>query len=151
MKLFEALAQRKALQTELAELITLRQETFQHAEDEEPELNYTETSRKISAIIDDLRSLKLRIIKSNLGTELPNGMSLAEGVIAVADVRNEITNLRQLSQRDRLFGHSRTAKTDLKMVPQASRIKVLDEIRTLNEGKVQLDKWIAEANQSVEV
>lgn len=151
MKLFEALAQRKALQTEIAELTNLRQETFQHADDEFPELNYADTTSKIGQLVEELRKLKLRIITANLKTKLPNNALLAEAIIAVADIRAEIQNLRDLSRRDRIYGHTRQARTDIKMVPQATRTQVLDQIRILDTERVQLDKLIAEANQSVEV
>ncbi len=152
MKLFEALAKRKTLQTEIAELTNLRQETFQHADDEFPELNYGATTKNLGKLVSELRNLKLRIMNANIATKLPNGTSLAEAIIAVADIRAEIQNLRELTRRERgLYGRTRQARTDLKMVPQATRVQVLDQIRILDTERVQLDKFIAEANQSVEV
>lgn len=54
MKLFEALALKKALQNQLTQLISIRNSTFEYPEDEKPEFNFQELTSRIKEKVNEM-------------------------------------------------------------------------------------------------
>jgi len=64
MKLFEALSLKKALQSQLTQLISLRNNTFEYPADERPEFNFDELTKRIKEKVKEITSLKLAIMRA---------------------------------------------------------------------------------------
>jgi uncharacterized membrane protein len=87
LKLFEALSLRKALQAQLTQLISLRNNTFEYPEDEQPEFKFDELTNRIKEKANEITALKLAIMKANVNAKLANGLTLSEGIIELANAR----------------------------------------------------------------
>lgn len=87
MRLFEALALRKALQNQLAQLVSLRNSTFEYPEDERPGFDFEELTKRIKEKANEVTRLKLAIMNANMNSKLPNGLTLYEGIIKLANIR----------------------------------------------------------------
>jgi hypothetical protein len=66
MKLYEALAMKKSLQTQLVQLIGLRNRNLEYPEDEKPEFDFDSLTAKIKEIVIKLTKIKVAIAKENL-------------------------------------------------------------------------------------
>jgi hypothetical protein len=80
MRLFEALALKKALQNQLTQLISLRNSTFQYPEDEKPGFGFEELTKRIKEKVNEVTGLKLAVMRANMTSKLPNGLTLYEGI-----------------------------------------------------------------------
>jgi hypothetical protein len=64
MKVFEALALKKSVQNQLAQLISLRNSTFEYPEDEKPDFDFEELTKRIKEKVNEVTGLKLAIMKA---------------------------------------------------------------------------------------
>lgn len=155
MKLFEALALRKALQSDLGQLISIRSSTFTHTVDEEPEFLFEDLTKQIKSKVNEITKLKLAIMEMNLTYILPNKMSLYEAIIELANIRSAIEQLQSLLQVGRgalaEYAYRRTISTELKMVKQEKPENLLRLIQTFEGKRRMLDSLIQEANHNAEI
>jgi hypothetical protein len=79
MRLFEALALKKALQNQLTQLISLRNSTFEYPEDEKSGFDFEELTKRIKEKVNEVTGLKLAVMRANMNSKLPNGLTLYEG------------------------------------------------------------------------
>jgi len=154
MKLFEALALRKALQNQLAQLVSLRNSTFEYPEDEKPAFDFEELTKRIKEKVNDVTSLKLAIMGANMSSKLPNGLTLYEGIIELANTRSAIDQLQdliQIGKRGFFLGDRRRSTTEIRMIKQASPESILKMIEHYDTKRRVLDAMIQEPNHSVEI
>jgi hypothetical protein len=154
MKLFESLALKKSLQNQLAQLISLRNSTFEYPEDEKPEFDFEELTKRIKEKVNEVTSLKLAIMKANMNSKLPNGLTLYEAIIELANTRSAVDQLQDLIQigKRRLFlSDRRRTTTEIKTIKQTSADKILKMIEQYDNKRRVLDAMIQEANHAIEV
>ena len=154
MRLFEALALRKTLQNQLAQLISLRNSTFEYPEDEKPEFDFEELTNRIKEKVNDVTRLKLAIMEANMSSKLPNGLTLYEGIIELANTRSAIDQLQDLIQigRKGLFlSDRRRSTTEIRTLKQASPESILTLIEHYDTKRRGLDAMIQEVNHTVEI
>jgi hypothetical protein len=154
VRLFEALALRKTLQNQLAQLISLRNSTFEYPEDEKPEFDFEELTNRIKEKVNDATRLKLAIMEANMSNKLPNGLTLYEGIIELANTRSAIDQLQDLIQigRKGLFlSDRRRSTTEIRTLKQASPESILTLIEHYDTKRRGLDTMIQEANHTVDI
>jgi hypothetical protein len=154
VRLFETLALRKALQNQLAQLISLRNSTFEYPEDEKPAFDFEELTKRIKEKVNDVTRLKLAIMGANMSSKLPNGLTLYEGIIELANTRSAIDQLQDLIQigRKGLFlSDRRRSTTEIRTLKQASPESILTLIEHYDTKRRILDAMIQEANHTVEI
>ena len=154
MRLFEALALRKALQNQLGQLISLRNSTFEYPEDEKPEFDFDELTKRIKEKVNDATRLKLAIMDANMSSKLSNGLTLYEGIIELANTRSAIDQLQDLIQigRKGLFlSDRRRNTTEIRTLKQASPESILTLIEHYDTKRRGLDAMIQEVNHTVEI
>ena len=152
--MFEALALRKALQNQLAQLVSLRNSTFEYPEDEKPAFDFEELTKRIKEKVNDVTSLKLAIMGANMSSKLPNGLTLYEGIIELANTRSAIDQLQdliQIGKRGFFLGDRRRSTTEIRMIKQASPESILKMIEHYDTKRRVLDAMIQEPNHSVEI
>jgi len=154
MKLFEALALRKALQSQLAQLVSLRNSRFEYPEDEKPEFDFEELTKRIKEKVNEVTGLKLAIMRANTGSKLSNGLTLYEGIIELANIRSAIDQLQdliQIGRRGLFVSDRRRTTTEIRMIKQASPERILKMIEHYDAKRRILDAMIQEANHTVEI
>jgi len=154
VKLFEALSLKKALQSQLTQLISLRNSTFEYPEDEKPEFNFEELTKRIKEKVNEITALKLAIAKANFDTKLPTGLTLSESIIELANTRAALDQLQDLIQTGRrglFLSEKRRSTTEIRMVKQAKPESILEMIETYDRKRREMDAVIQEANHTVEI
>ena len=154
MRLFEALALRKALQNQLAQLVSLRNSTFEYPEDEKPGFDFEELTKRIKEKANEVTRLKLAIMNANMNSKLPNGLTLYEGIIELANIRSAIDQLQDLIQIGRrgLFAiDRRRSTTEIRTIKQASPESILTLIEHYDTKRRIIDAMIQEANHTIEI
>ena len=128
MRSFEALALRKTLQNQLAQLISLRNSTFEYPEDEKPAFDFEELTKRIKEKVNDVTRLKLAIMEANMSSKLPNGLTLYEEIIELANIRSAIDQLQdliQIGKRGFFLSERRRSTTEIRTIKQASPESIL--------------------------
>jgi len=154
MKLFEALALKKALQNQLAQLISLRNSTFEYSEDEKPEFDFQELTSRIKEKVKEITGLKLAVMRANMNSNLPNGYTLYEAIIELANIRSAIDQLQdllQIGRRGFLLSERRRSTSEIKTIKQAAPEKILKMIEEYDTKRRLLDAMIQEANHMTEI
>ena len=154
MRLFEALALRKALQNQLTQLISLRNTTFEYPEDEKPGFDFEELTKRIKEKVNEVTGLKLAIMNANMSSKLPNGLTLYEGIIELANIRSAIDQLQdliQIGKRGFFMSDRRRSTTEIRTIKQASPESILKMIEHYDAKRRILDAIIQEANYTIEI
>ena len=154
MKLFEALALKKSLQNQLTQLISIRNSTFEYPEDEKPEFDFQELTSRIKEKVNEITRLKLAVTKANMNSNLPNGYTLNEAIIELANIRSAIDQLQDLLQIGKsrfLFSERRRNTTEIKTIKQTAPDKILKMIEEYDTKRRLFDAIIQEANHTTEI
>jgi hypothetical protein len=91
---------------------------------------------------------------ANMSSKLPNGLTLYEGIIELANTRSAIDQLQDLIQigRKGLFlSDRRRSTTEIRTLKQASPESILTLIEHYDTKRRILDAMIQEANHTVEI
>ncbi len=150
MKLGEALTELKREQNRLARLILLRKEHVYREEGKPARFDPQALTKEINKKGDQIRNLKLRIQCTNIATKVPEEkMTVAEAIIKMNDIRNEIKNLAGLFERrsSYLFRD----KDEVKKTTAIDERKVEEEIEKLEKEKTRLDNKIQTINWTTTV
>ena len=152
MKLGEALSLVKAKRGYLASQYELLKEHMFYETGKKPEFAAIEILDNIEKTEKELRGLKISIMKSNLGERLESGMSPAEAIIAIGDIRSKIAQMERTKKdpyKDKLF-----FRADDKRIEYASQIplkEIENKIKELDARKIKLDSELQMANWRIEV
>ena len=145
MNLGEALSLLKKEKSKLVRLINLRKENVYFEEGKKPEFDTKKLTNEIDSEIDNIRTLKIRILKTNLNTKLQGDpISLAEAIIKVGDIRSKLAKLSDLFERKRDWFMEKETK---KNIAQISESEIEDEIEKLEiekgilDNKLQMTNW----------
>lgn len=153
MKLYEALATKESLQSQLTQLIGLRNRGMEYPEDEKPEFDFDSLTEQIKDLVKKLTKFKVEIAKANINTTLSNGKTLFENIIELSNLRSTIDQLKDMIHTERsLFRSSeRRSKEDVKMLKQKDTLTLISMLHEYQSRKNALDSLIQQANQSVEI
>jgi len=150
-KLGEALAEKKRIQVRLAKCNDLLKKSYYYKN--KPDFDYGKLRGEIISLIANLRELKLRILNTNLSTNVvykEKDISIAELIIRLGDIRSEIAVLNELyNPKDRLYSLRYTDEEDAK--PQVPPEDVEKEISRLNQEKTELDALLQHTNWTTEL
>jgi len=150
MKLGAGLSKLKSDKSQLARLIKLRKDSMYVKEGKTPSFDAAELTDSINSKIDEIRELKVRIMKTNLGTEIED-LALAEAIIKVGDLRSKIANLTELIEFDRRYSWLDRDDKEVDYTPQINESLIEEEARKLEQEKVKLDNEIQKMNWTVEL
>jgi len=150
MKLGAALSRLKSEKSQLARMIQIRKDTMYVKEGKRPAFDVKELTDRINEKIDDIRKLKIQIMRTNLETKADD-ITLAEAIVKVGDLRSKLANLSELIKLDRsdwLWGRK---EKEVEYIPQVDEKIVEDEIKELEKEKVKLDNEIQKSNWTVDL
>ena len=148
MKLGAALSKLKSEKSQLARMIQIRKDTMYVKEGKRPAFD-VEITDKINEKIDDIRKLKIQIMKTNLETKA-NDITLAEAIVKVGDLRSKLANLSELIKLDR-YDSLFSREKQVEYIPQVDEKIVEDEIKELEKEKVKLDNEIQKSNWTIDL
>jgi hypothetical protein len=153
MKLYEALATKKSLQSQLVQLIGLRNRNLEYAEDEKPEFDFDSLTIRIKEVVIKLTNIKVGIAKANMNTNLSNGKTLFENIIELSNLRSTVDQLKDMVHTERrgFLDRERRSKEDVKTLKQKDALTLLSMLEDYQGRKNALDALIQQANQSVEI
>ena len=154
MKLYEALAMKTTLQSQLTQLISLRNRSQEYPEDEEPEFNFDTLTIEIKDVVRKLSKLKLEIARANMNTMLSNGKTLFESITELQNLRSTLAQLKDLMHIEGRFlwgSERRTKKEDVRMRKQKDAQSLLTMLQEYQQRKNALDSLIQQANHGIEI
>lgn len=111
-------------------------------------------TKRIKEKVNEVTRLKLAIMKANMNSKLPNGLTLYEGIIELANIRSAIDQLQDLIQVGRrgLFASDRRrSTTEIRTIKQASPENILTMIEHYDTKRRVLDAMIQEANHTIDI
>ena len=145
---------KSSLQSQLTQLISLRNRNQEYPEDEKPEFDFDTLTTQIKELVRKLSKLKVEIAKANISTTLPNGKTLFESIIELQDLRSTLSQIKDLIHIEGRFlwgSERRSKKEDVKMRKQKDPQTLLSMLQDYQQRKNALDSLIQQANQSVEI
>ena len=144
MKLGESLSKLKKEKSRLARLILLRKQNMFIEEGKKPKFDPILLSKEIEKKIEEIRTLKIKIQKTNLRTKIiGEDISLAEAIIKVNDIRSKLSHLNSLfDERPSRY----SLANEKEKVAQMDELEVEDLIEKLEIEKAQLDNKIQMTN-----
>lgn len=152
MKLGEALSLVKAKRGYLASQYELLKEHMFYESGKKPEFNVAEILDNIERTEKELHHLKISVMKANLNEKLENGMSPAEAILAIGDMRSRIAQMERARKdpyKDRLLFRS-----DDKRIEYVSQVPLKDlenKVKELETKKIKLDSELQMANWKIDV
>lgn len=152
MKIGEALAEKKRLQSRLAKCNELSKQTYCYTGDK-PDFSFEKLQTEVVSLIGKIKHIKLKIQKTNMQKKVkyPDGKehTLAELIIDVADVRTRIAMLNEVyTPRDEWRSLRYEEKEPKYQIPPE---EIMDEIISLNKEKNNLDSLLQHTNWTVEL
>jgi len=147
IKIGEALAEKKKMQVRLAKCNGLLKKSYYYKG--KPDFDYGKLSEEIISLTANIRELKLRIINTNISTNViynEKDMSLAEIIIRLGDIRSQIAVLSELYKPtiDDFYSLRHTEGDEIK--PQVPPDDVEKEISRLNQEKTEIDALLQHTN-----
>lgn len=143
MKLGELLEERARLIAEIEGLLRLRARTFVEQADSPSEVRFEDITKEIEQKRKELRKLKIKLIKANLSTRVPEASdvsNLMELNLKITDIINEINALKSLPCAD--YSENK---------PQLSPRGLKERIFRLVREKIRLDIMRKTINWTTEV
>lgn len=119
-------------------------------EGKKPAFDVKELTDKINGKIDEIRKLKIQIMKTNLETKIGD-TTLAEAIVKIGDLRSKLANLTDLVKLDRSDWLWSRKEKEIEYVPQIDEAMVEDEIKKLEKEKVKLDNEIQKLNWTADL
>jgi len=150
MKLGEALSQLKKEQNRLTRLISLRKENIYVEQGKKTKIDPKRLSEEIDNKIKEIRELKIKIQNTNLNTRINDkNLTLAEAIIKINDLRDKISNLSKLFDKEREYLFRDKDMKD--RIAQLDEQEIEKEIVELENEKTQLDNKIQITNWTTEL
>lgn len=152
MKIGEALAEKKKLQSRLAKCNELVGKSYYYR-GEKPDFDYKKLRKETGSLMEKIKELKLRIQRTNLKVTVAykeRKITLAELIIHLGDIRSEIAVLNTLYRPKDDFLSLRYDELE-NAKPQVPPEKIEDDIKNLNEEKTSLDALLQRTNWTEEL
>lgn len=150
MLLGAALQELKIMQSKLLRLYRLREETFNVLENKAVEVDFEKISKEIDELILEIRSLKVRINKtnSNVSIDVENKkISIAELIIMIGDLRSELSQFELLKPRGPVYLGGQAVE----YIPQRKQDAIAKKIADMEQRKADLDKILQATNWKTEL
>ncbi len=152
MKLGEALSLVKAKRGYLVSQYELLKEHMFYESGKKLEFNAAEILDNIERTEKELRHLKISVMKANLNEKLGSGMSPAEAILAIGDIRSRIAQMERAKKdpyKDRLLFRSDDKR--IEYVSQVPLKELENKIKELEAKKIKLDAELQMANWKIEI
>jgi len=152
MKIGEALAEKKKLQSRLAKCNELVGKSYYYR-GEKPDFDYDKLRKEINTLTAKIRDLKMRIQRTNLKvtvTYKKKEFTLSETIIRLGDIRSEIAVMNTLYKSKDDFLSLRYDELE-NAKPQVPPEKIEEDIKNLNEEKTSLDALLQRTNWTEEL
>lgn len=153
MKIGEALAEKKKLQSRLAKCNELVGKSYYYR-GEKPDFDYDKLRSEIKTLMANIRDLKMKIQRTNLKVTVAykekKMITLAELIIRLGDIRSEIAVMNTLYKSKDDFLSLRYDETE-NAKPQVPPEKIEEDIKNLNEEKTSLDALLQRTNWTEEL
>lgn len=150
MKIGAALQELKTMQSKLARLYELRQETFNVLEKKPIEVEYDSVTNEINELIQNIRDIKVKIAKANcLNVVEVDGekICLQELIIMVGDLRAELGRLSMLKPQGAVYLGGQAVE----YIPQKKQDEMAAIISKFEQKKADLDKILQSMNWKFEL
>ncbi len=150
MKLGAALQELKILQSKLARLYNLRSETFNVLENKKTEVDFDEVTNEIEDLVDNIRSLKVKIAKTNILTQIEfdgKKITIQEMIFLIADLRSSLARLEYLKPRGPVYLGGQAVE----YIPQKRQDEIANIISDFEKKKSDMDKLLQAKNWSTEL
>ncbi len=149
MKLAEALVLRADIQKRLARMRGRLQQSALVQEDEQPPENPAELMTELEQLLDQLRAMIARVNRTNLQTQLPDGMTLTDALARrdVLDTRYSIISDLANTAANRIERYGRAEIRKIATVDVAALRRQLDDIarqRRELDTAIQATNWSAD-------
>jgi hypothetical protein len=158
MKLTTALTKLKNLKSQLARVDGYINESVVHYEGDEPEHNFVAETENRSKLINEIRSLKGRIMAANIATIVDVGdkkTSIADLVLFNAELRSELAHWSKLLAVKAEENHHFSARTKdtVKKVYAAgyNKLEIKAKLNQLEKSKEQVEAFLMQANMETDL
>lgn len=148
MKIGEALAEIKSKKSELSRYFDIMQSKIFRIEGETSDIDIKTIPDKIQTITDDIRKMKIRVLKTNLNTKYDKNLNLQEAILKVGDIRSMLSHYQPLFEREKYFFSKSEEKP---RIPQLSEKENEDRIKNLQKEKVIIDNRIQLLNWQIDL
>ncbi len=145
-----ALQELKILQSKLARLYRLREDTFNVLEKKTIEVPYKRVTEEIDDLIQQIRKMKVNIHKTNSNTLVlvdNKKISLQELIILIGDVRSDLMRLDMLKPRGPVYLGGQAVE----YIPQKKQDEIAKIIGEKEKQKADLDKILQAKNWQTEL
>ncbi|MBI2172953.1 MAG: hypothetical protein HYT73_01940 [Candidatus Aenigmarchaeota archaeon] len=152
MKLGEALSLIKAKKGYMASQYELMKEHMFYETGKKPEFAVADIFDNLEKAEKELRNLKISVMEANLSKKLENGMSPAEAIISIGDIRSRIAQMERAKKdpyKDRLLFRSDDKR--IEYVSQVPLKELEDKIKALEARKIKLDAELQTANWNIDI
>lgn len=160
MKLTTALTKLKNLKSQLSRVDGYVTESVVLYEGDEPEHNFAKESENRRVLINDIRSLKVRIMQTNAVTKVifvdgAPPVSLNDLILLNAELRSELAHWTKLlgvkAEEDHRFT-ARTKDTVKKIyAPGYSKTEIKAKLNQLEKSKEQVESTLLQANTETDL
>ncbi len=150
MKLGAALQELKTLQSKLARLYVLRNETFNYLEKKTAQVDFAKVTEEIDQLVRIIRDLKVRVDKSNTTTQLDvegKRMCIQELILLIGDLRGELQQLQLLKPKGPVYLGGQAVE----YIPQRKQDEMAGLISQLEQRKADLDKILQAKNWGIDL
>ena len=153
MKLYEALAMKNSLRSQLTQLISIRNRSLEYPEDEQPEFDFDSLTSQIKEVVRKISALKVEIARANTNTILSNGKPLFENIIELANLRSVVDRIRDMMQVERrsFLGSERRSKGARRCDNKRTLRILLSMLQNYQRRKDALDSLVQQANHTIEL
>ncbi len=152
MKIGEALALIKAKKGYIASQYELLNEQMYYEAGKKPDFEAHSIIENVEKAEKELRELKLAVTRANMDKKLENGVSLAEAIILIGDIRGKIAHMSKSVKnphRGRLYYD--VDEKRIEYVAQIHPKEIDDSVRELEAEKRKLDAELQKANWKLEI
>ena len=145
MKIAEALSRVKALKGRLSRLFSLAAANLYHVEGETPEFSASALLAEWWETAKELRGLMVALQRTNHRVRLPSGLTLAEALLEMADLRSRAAQYERLVQAKPQNQYLRDERVVYRTAIPADRlVQTVEEataaIRAL-DNEIQRTNW----------
>jgi hypothetical protein len=158
MKIYEALAEIKTLETLAGELSKFRESSLIYDADSEPDFKFDELSAQIDKTLERKTELKIAVQSANQSNKVRLGdvdVTLAKAILDLSTIRAKLTYVSDMLNvdrgRGRLFSDERRSRDEIPQKRQKSKAELLEAQTKYRKERNTLDAAIQEANHKIEI
>jgi len=145
-----ALQELKIKQSKLTRLNRLRYDTFNVLENKKIDVEFEKVDKEINDLIDEIRDLKVRIIKTNANVQIEvdnKKISIMELILMIGDLRSELSQYETLRPKGPVYLGGQAVE----YIPQKKQDEIAKIIAEMEQKKADLDKILQAKNWETEL